>query len=74
MIDAIAKGVEAALRDRLTIPARDLGLAFQALIRGFSAQWAQTPDEITEDAVASAFEALLTGATTPRPRGSASSA
>jgi hypothetical protein len=38
----------------------------QALIRGFSAQWAQTPAEITEDVVAAAFEALLIGATTAR--------
>jgi hypothetical protein len=34
-------------------------------MRGFSAQWAQTPDEVTEDAVANAFEALLLGATRP---------
>jgi AcrR family transcriptional regulator len=66
LIDAVTKGVEVALEGRLAIPARDLGLAFQALIRGFSAQWAQTPDEVTEDVVASAFEALLVGATTPR--------
>jgi AcrR family transcriptional regulator len=66
LIDAIAQAVQAGLGDRLVVPARDLGLAFQALIRGFSAQWAQTPDEVTEDAVANAFEALLIGATTPR--------
>jgi AcrR family transcriptional regulator len=66
VIDAIARGVEGELSDRLTIGARELGLAFQALIRGFSAQWMQTPDEITEAVVASAFETLLIGATTPR--------
>ena len=67
LIDAIARGVETELAGRLTVPARDLGLAFQALIRGFSAQWSQTPDEVTEDAVATAFEVLLIGATTRRP-------
>lgn len=66
LIDAIGRGVEAELSDRLAVPARDLGLAFQALIRGFSAQWAQTPDEVTEAVVATAFETLLIGATTPR--------
>jgi hypothetical protein len=66
VIDAIAEGVQAALEGRLVLPARDLGLAFQALIRGFTAQWAQTPDEVTEQVVTRAFEALLVGATTPR--------
>jgi AcrR family transcriptional regulator len=66
VIDAIATGVRTELDGRLAIPARDLGLAFQALIRGFTAQWAQTPEEVTEDVVATAFEALLIGATTPR--------
>jgi AcrR family transcriptional regulator len=64
LIGRIAEGVQAELAQRLTIPPRDLGLAFQALIRGFSAQWSQTPDEVTEDVVATAFEALLVGATT----------
>ncbi len=71
LIDALASGIRTELNDRLTIPARDLGLAFQALIRGFSAQWAQTPDEVTEDVVATAFEALLLGATTPDRKGEA---
>ncbi|HEY1426717.1 MAG TPA: TetR/AcrR family transcriptional regulator [Caulobacteraceae bacterium] len=69
LIDVIARGVEGELGDRLTVPARDLGLAFQALIRGFSAQWAQTPDEVTEQVVATAFETLLIGATTPAQPG-----
>jgi AcrR family transcriptional regulator len=72
VIAAIAEGVQATLSDRLTMSARDLGLAFQALVRGFSAQWSQTPDEVTEAVVASAFEALLVGATAPRPAGVAS--
>src|SRR5579871_5279197 len=66
IIDVIERGVRAELDARLAMPARDLSLAFQALIRGYSAQWAQTPDEVTADAVAAAFEALLIGATTPR--------
>jgi len=66
LIDAITEGVRTELDNRLTMPARNLGLAFQALIRGFSAQWSQTPDEINEDVVAAAFEALLVGATSPR--------
>ena len=65
LIDAIAAGVRFELGPKLTIPPRDLGLAFQALIRGFSAQWALTPDEVTEDVAANAFEVLLVGATTP---------
>jgi AcrR family transcriptional regulator len=68
LFDAIAKGVEAELGDRLTMPARALSLGFQALIRGFSAQWTETPDEVTEDVVAATLEALLIGATTPRQR------
>lgn len=63
LFDAIAKGLEAELGQRLTMPARTLGLAFQALIRGFSAQWRVTPDEVSEDVVAAAIEALLIGAT-----------
>ena len=66
LFDAIARGMQAELGERLTMPPRALSLAFQALIRGFSAQWARTPDEVTEDVVAEAFEALLVGAVTPR--------
>ena len=65
VIDAITAGVEAALSERLTVAPRSLGLALQALVRGFSAQWMQTPAEITEEVVAAAFEALLVGATAP---------
>jgi AcrR family transcriptional regulator len=66
LFDAIAAGLEAEFGDRLTLPAHTLSIGFQALIRGFSAQWGQTPAEITEDVVASTVEALLVGATTPR--------
>jgi AcrR family transcriptional regulator len=64
LFDAIAAGVEAEIGDRLTISPHALSIGFQALILGFSAQWGQTPGEITEDVVAANFEALLTGATT----------
>jgi MftR C-terminal domain len=66
LIDAIAEGLRAELGGRLTIPPRTLSLAIQALIRGYLGQWAQTPNEVTEDAVAVGFEALLVGATTAR--------
>jgi AcrR family transcriptional regulator len=66
LFDAITRGMESELGDRLTMPPRALSLAFQALIRGFSAQWTRTPDEVTENVVAEAFEALLVGAVTPR--------
>jgi AcrR family transcriptional regulator len=66
LFDAIAAGLEAELGDRLTMSAHTLSLGFQALIRGFSAQWGQTPDEVTEDVIAANFEALLIGATAPR--------
>ena len=66
LFDAIAAGVKAELGDSLTMPPHALSIGFQALIQGFSAQWGQTPGEITEDVVASNFEALLIGATTRR--------
>jgi AcrR family transcriptional regulator len=66
LFDAIAAGVEAEMGDRLTMSPHALSIGFQALIRGFSAQWGQTPGEITEEIVASNFEALLIGATTRR--------
>lgn len=67
LFDAIARGLEAELGDRLTTPARVLGLGIQALIRGFVAQWAEPPPEVTEDIVAQTFEALLVGATSKKP-------
>ena len=65
LFEAIAAGLEAELGERLTMPAHTLSIGFQALIRGFAAQWAQTPDEVTEDVIAANFEALLIGATAP---------
>ena len=66
LFDAIAAGVEAQLGDRLTMPSHALSIGLQVLIRGFSAQWGQTPGEITEDVVALNFEAMLIGATARR--------
>jgi AcrR family transcriptional regulator len=66
MFDAIAAALEAEFGERLTMPAHTLSIGFQAFIRGFSAQWGQTPDEVTEDVIAENFEALLIGATAPR--------
>jgi AcrR family transcriptional regulator len=66
IIDSIVAGIEAEYGERLRIPARALGVAYQALVRGFLNQWLQTPDEVTEDVVAAAFEVLLTGAMRPR--------
>lgn len=65
LFDAIARGLEAELGERLTMPARSLALGVQALIRGFVAQWAETPEAITETIVAANFEALLLGAISP---------
>jgi AcrR family transcriptional regulator len=66
LFDAIAAQLQAAYGERLRMPARSLALAGQALAWGFMNQWAQTPDEITEDVIAAAYEALALGATAPR--------
>ena len=66
LFDTISDGLEAELGERLTTPPRVLALGVQALIRGFVAQWAETPEEISEDMVAANFEALLEGGTRPR--------
>jgi AcrR family transcriptional regulator len=63
LFDAIARGLDAELGARLTIPSRVLALGIQALIRGFVSQWVETPEEVTQDIVAASFEALLVGAT-----------
>ena len=65
LFDAIARGLEGELGERLVMPPRVLALGIQALIRGFVSQWAETPEEVTEDVVAANFEALLLGATAP---------
>jgi AcrR family transcriptional regulator len=59
--DEMARRLEAGFGERLRVPARVLGLAVQALLLGFTAQWERTPDEVTEDVVAAAFEALARG-------------
>jgi AcrR family transcriptional regulator len=60
--DALARQIEAGFGSRLAIPPRVLSLAVQALLLGFTAQWERTPDEVTEDVIAAAFEALTRGA------------
>ncbi|HZZ36450.1 MAG TPA: TetR/AcrR family transcriptional regulator [Caulobacteraceae bacterium] len=61
--DWIAEELQATFGERLAYPARVVGLAVQALALGFMAQWERTPDEVTEDVVAAAYEALAVGAT-----------
>ncbi|HLZ82595.1 MAG TPA: TetR family transcriptional regulator [Caulobacteraceae bacterium] len=60
--DDLARRLETAFGDRLAIPPRVMGLAVQALLLGFTTQWERTPDEVTEDVIAAAFEALARGA------------
>ena len=60
--DELARQIEVGFGDRLAIPPRVLGLGVQALLLGFTAQWERTPDEVTEDVIAAAFEALTRGA------------
>ncbi|HEY0435844.1 MAG TPA: TetR family transcriptional regulator [Phenylobacterium sp.] len=60
--DELARRLQAAFGERLAMPPRVMGLAVQALLLGFTAQWERTPDEVTEDVVAAAFEALGRGA------------
>jgi AcrR family transcriptional regulator len=60
---AIDRYFDAEYGPRLAIPTRHASLALQALVRGFLNQATITPDAITEDAVAEAFEALLLGVT-----------
>jgi AcrR family transcriptional regulator len=67
LFDSIANQLQAAFGDSLVMPARSVALAIQALIWGFMHQWSQTPDAVTEDVIAQAFEALAIGATTGRP-------
>jgi AcrR family transcriptional regulator len=61
--DDLARRLAAGFGERLAIPPRVMGLAVQALLLGFTAQWERTPDEVTEDVIAAAFEALARGAT-----------
>lgn len=60
--DEMARRLEAAFGDQIAIPPRVLGLGVQALLLGFTAQWERTPDEVTEEVIAAAFEALARGA------------
>jgi hypothetical protein len=64
--DEMARRLEAGFGDRLSIPPRVMGLAVQALLLGFTAQWERTPDEVTEEVIAAAFEALARGAARQR--------
>jgi hypothetical protein len=60
--DDLSRRLEAEYGERLAIPARVMSLAVQALLLGFTAQWERTPDEVTEDVIATALEALARGA------------
>ena len=61
--DWMAGELEATFGERLAYPPRVVALAVQALALGFMVQWERTPDEVTEDIVAAAYEALALGAT-----------
>lgn len=62
LFDSWADQLEAGFGSRLAISARQMVLATQALSRGFLAQAAVTPAEVTHDVVAAAFTALVAGA------------
>ncbi|WP_293378187.1 TetR/AcrR family transcriptional regulator [Phenylobacterium sp.] len=66
--DEMAGLIEAAFGDDLALPPRALSLAVQALLLGFLSQWERTPDEVTEEVVTQAFEALAIGADRRRRR------
>lgn len=66
--DEVARRIEAGFGERLAIPPRVLGLGVQALLLGFTAQWERTPDEVTEEVIAAAFEALTRGAASRKPQ------
>ena len=63
LLDEWARQIDAAFGGRLAIPARQMVLASQALSRGFLAQAALTPAEVTHEVVAATFLALIEGAT-----------
>jgi AcrR family transcriptional regulator len=63
LFDLMAERLQAGFGDLLVLPPRTVGLTIQALILGFIAQWERTPEEVTEDVVTAAFEALARGAT-----------
>jgi AcrR family transcriptional regulator len=68
LFDSIADQLRTLFGERLVMPARSVALAVQALLWGFLHQWSQTPDAVTEEVIAEAFEALAIGATTaPNP-------
>jgi AcrR family transcriptional regulator len=66
--DVVSQRLAAGFGDGLAIAPRTMALAIQALLLGFTAQWERTPDEVTEDVVAAAFEALALGATKRAPQ------
>jgi AcrR family transcriptional regulator len=65
--DDMAAELAAGFGHLLTQPPRTVALAIQALALGFLAQWERTPEAVTDDVVAAAFEALAIGVTAPRP-------
>lgn len=64
-LDRVARMVEAAYGDRLAMTPRQLAMTVQVLCIGFLHQHRITPDEVTQDVVLAAFEALASGATKP---------
>lgn len=62
LFDEWARQIDAAFGHRLAITARQMVLASQALSRGFLAQAALTPAEVTPEVVTAAFTALIEGA------------
>lgn len=68
LFNSIADQLRTLFGERLVMPARSAALAVQALLWGFLHQSSQTPNAVTEDVIAEAFEALAIGATTRSPR------
>lgn len=68
-LDWIAAQLAASLGDGLSVPPRVLALAVNALALGFTAQHERTPDEVTEEVMAAAYEVLALGATKRPPQG-----
>ena len=60
--DVAARRLQEALGAQMTLPARTVVLAAQAMALGFMTQWERTPDEVTEEVITAAYEALARGA------------
>lgn len=64
-LERVAKLVAKAYGETLTMTPRQFAVTVQSLCVGFMHQHRITPDEVTEDVVVAAFEALATGAIKP---------